>query len=54
MSSEKKPDVVLTHEEAQVIRNVLDTAQIGFPAMHAKLIGGLYEKLPAPDPKPGT
>jgi hypothetical protein len=60
MSSGKKPGVLISHDEALIVRELLDSPQVAFAARNAKLVGSLYAKLPArpipppEDPKAGA
>jgi hypothetical protein len=46
MSSAKRAGVLLTHDEALIVRELLDSPKVAFAARNARLIGGLYAKLP--------
>lgn len=50
MSNPEKPDVSLTHDEALMIRQLLDNPQVAVRPADAKKMGALYEKLPEPPP----
>ena len=52
MSNQKKPSVLITHEEARLVRELLDNPNVAFAARNAKVAGTLYAKLPEITPAP--